>query len=518
MEKALIVNGVSYDVPSDKLQSIIDTQFNYFKFPPRIKNLIVNDAITLDETLDDTDILSSRYIIDEDTAIQLTNSKPFYVRAGQFTDAFVDAWQYEYNNYLDTLNALYEVSRTVNDPTLIPKIENLRINYYDTEVTRFTWANAAFPNGYNIFPETEAKTLPENKKLFSNESLIPIVNNSMYNIWDQGQWVLPAKLNLGKVINGNEFLKPSTFIITPDMIENGENIFFNINVAVRLSQVYYQNPLIRYNTINYDGMGVTELTSIGKTLDNINSKYTTNTKPGRSNNGYDPRIYVYSNVRVATGLEIPSTVLIELKQRSQDNTVVKTKAVAGSFSSTREYHNNHIYVGEQIETELINLYNELNDTANLFKSRTTIYNNLLNSISDRSTNLQRNELNDANDNVILTQNSLNTLINTIIQKQQTLYDTRIEHLQKQKDLFDSEYSIQQRTKQPVEYLIQDYNVFTDGGTMYRIYNIQYMIDISKAKPWDEYYIETSAGTPYNEIDMSNTSWDIVPQSKISSII
>jgi len=58
----LTIESISYNVPNTAVNSVIDTQFNYFKFPPRLKNIEVVDEIDLSDSIEDIDLLSTRYI------------------------------------------------------------------------------------------------------------------------------------------------------------------------------------------------------------------------------------------------------------------------------------------------------------------------------------------------------------------------------------------------------------------------------------------------------------------------
>ena len=151
----LTIESISYTIPSNIVNNVINTQFNYFKFPPRLSTIEVSDEINLTDTIDEIDTVSTRYIPSATSGRQTGKGRIPELRAGLMIMGSID----------DDL------------------VETYRSGYYGK---------------------------------------------------DHESWSI---LNMEQVVAGMPQLKLSRFIITPDMIESGENIFFKI----RLNHGMYGN-------------------------------------------------------------------------------------------------------------------------------------------------------------------------------------------------------------------------------------------------------------------------------------
>ena len=507
MSKLLIINGITYEVSSSKLQYAIDTQFNYFKFPPRIKSVTPSDSLDLGDTLDTIDIVSAQYYISEDAGQPVSlGSEAIVYRAGDYSS--------------DVYNT------TLPDGRQNPMMEV----------------------GYTIYPRANDKR-------------------------DRGGWLIPTKLNMGAVINGQPLVKPNTFIVTPEMIELGENIYFNIQVAIRISlnegwidTQRSENPL---DVITLGSLA--EYESYSRLAKPPKEDPPFSVTDGNFDNmtyvsGYTPTFYgksknfVKSNVvgipdsflKTTHTLAIQNSVLVELcvhnAADNESSVDVKKKtlgALAGTFDpkpamekawySSKTVNDTNLTnpqfdfrtynAGWEIELEINKLIQQISNFDEQYKSLNTIYNNLLTFISDRSTTTQLNELATAKTNLENSQIELNNAVADLDIKQKQLKAARVAVLN------DNVNPYQQPTYKSLNGFGPDffYNVEklhpvksnNPAGLSNRdnmLYKIKYMIDITKAKPYDEYYIETSAGSPYNLIYKDRTYWQIVPQSKLSTLI
>jgi hypothetical protein len=486
MSNLLIVNGLSYDVKNSKLQYAIDTQFNYYKFPPRIKSISTNDSLDLTDTLNDIETISGTYGPAEDTGMQM-------------------------------------------DPSLATKV--LRAGLYDAEnQNEFEQNPNGHPQGYNLF-------------------------KGAFNKLPHGGWVIPTKLDMSNAIDGTNFAKKDTFIVTPEMIEAGENIYFNIQVALRVSSIVgwvtqkladpeYES--IPEGSINYaDPAGnviVGEMlygsykTPGYKALDAVSSisavlaSFVVKSKPA---DWWD---------YLSTG----NTALIELALRRQTDKPTDSNPIAGCLNGT--FHpaaltstnggQSQLFVsgwdpvtksypvipanetiGETTELLIDLMFENISKLDIIYKEQLTTYNNMLSQINERSTKSDRNRL----DILLIESNKskaiLDSAVNQLILAQTSLKKKRLDFLKTRpnilwqlpaKGIFPEQENQQAF---PVNCLQPVY-----GNRNEMIYNMKYVVDIKTAKPFDEYYITTCAGTPDNLIYKDETFWKIVPQSKLSSII
>jgi hypothetical protein len=511
MSKLLIINGITYEVSSSKLQYAIDTQFNYFKFPPRIKSVTPSDALDLGDTLDTIDIVSAQYYISEDAGQPVSpGSEAIVYRAGDYST--------------DVYNTILPDGRK----------------------------NPTFPLGYTVYQQSNDKR-------------------------DHGGWLIPTKLDMGAVINGEPLVKPNTFIVTPEMIELGENIYFNIQVAMRVSlnegwvniqesenplAVITPGSLAEYES--YSRIAVprpyenfTWETGFDNTYNFDNMTYDMD-KLSPWYNKYAP--YVRSNwfnenvLQQTHKLAIQNSVLVELRvhNAADGEAAVAVKkqtlgALAGTFDpkpsmekvwySSKAVNDVNLTdpkfdfrtynAGWEIELEINTLIQQISKFDEQYKSLNTIYNNLLTFISDRSTTTQLNELATAKTNLENSQIELNNAVTQLDNKQKQLKNARVAVL-------NGKYNpYQQPTYKSLSSGVYGPDFFYDVEKLHPVksnnpagisnrdnmlYKIKYMIDIKKAKPYDEYYIETSAGTPYNLLYKDRTYWQIVPQSKLSTLI
>jgi hypothetical protein len=467
MSKLLIINGISYDVPSKKLEYAIDTQFNYFKFPPRIKSLTVNDAINLGDTLDDDDLLTGRYTPSPDVGIPVQ---------------MLDGWSVE--------------------PVL-------RAGAHFTEnADKAQTSPAKWPGGYEMFGASGDRA-------------------------DHGGWLMPEKLDM-QVQTGPDFLKPNTFIVTPDMIAAGENIYFDIQVALRVSRNYQNWIRERF------GNPIWDLDKIGANGKNISTEKSYNTYGVDTNNAFLP--YRMSNANYDTNdnriqnpavdsMKCQNSALIELVLRHADDLANVDNEVDGYLTGTfkpiaETWQNESIWptnksVGStNYEPQLKTKIKTIRDLDIVYREKLNAYNSLVSLNTDRSTLSEKQAIT----------NALNASNNAKI----TLDNEVALYLDLQKKLKKLRSDFIKTNVNPD--MIPIVPSFYGGGLLrtYRygaerlnavttnredaLYKISYMIDIKNAKPWDEYYINTSAGGPGNMIFKDQTYWNIVPQSKLSSVI
>jgi hypothetical protein len=161
----LTIESVSYTVPNTVLNNVINTQFNYFKFPPRLSNIEVVDEISLSDAVDEVDLISTRFTPTLTSGRQGAIGRPPVLKAGRMIAEGVD----------DDLVG--------QEPT----------GYYGRD-------------------------------------------NEVFDI-----------LNMQTVLAGIPQLKLSKFIITPDLIEAGEDLFFRIRIKHNMggnNNVIQTNPKI----------------------------------------------------------------------------------------------------------------------------------------------------------------------------------------------------------------------------------------------------------------------------------
>jgi hypothetical protein len=520
---------MTYDVTNKKLQYAVNTQFNYFKFPPRIKNISINDAINVDEVLGDLDIVSGRYTVSETIGMPPEDgSDKLVYRAGSFDES----------NSSD-----YYMSPNLN------------------------------PAGYKLYKGSLDKQ-------------------------DHGGWVIPTKLDMGSALSGNEFLKPSTFIVTPDLIDAGENIFFKIQVAVRISlaeawmdlqrsadptsetadlntwlNIEKDSAMVMYtpNYSNIQPVVVTPPPPIVPSVSSIGAQTVGTSYGGQA--GMMPVQVQYSNyfnqvaqsyqqaqadkdaaaavafgttpsttpsttptIALNSSMKIQNSVLIELNMRRIDDLPdIKNTyygALAGTFINGANIppllpgtlpnllpENESVFVGYDDSKILESLLVDISVADQLYRTNLNLYNNLVSQIGDRSTNTQIAELESSKIQLDYSEALVIKLTLEFEQIQVRLKENRLIYL---RDNVNPEippiqssypgastgiyrYDVQKMT--PVSSNLQD-----------MLYTIHYMIDIKAAKPYDEYFITTAAGSPYNMIYKRNTVWDVAPQSKLTTIL
>jgi hypothetical protein len=469
MSKALIVNGVSYDIPSNKIQYIIDTQFNYFKFPPRIKNITPTDAIKLDDAINlDEDLISARYSFNSDTGVVISKISDLSVnRAGIWNDENVD-----------------EIS--TNDVLIVgpgPTVYQ---------------ALAKYPNGYTVYRP-------------GNTVSLSAVNQ--YNS-DKPGWVLPSKLQLDLTLDGYEFIKPGTFIVTPEMIALGENIFFDIQVDLQVRELSIAQGGTR--TVPYAADSFADASDPNQSIE------------------FDSfgRYRRYTNNPTRDALVVDNKVLIELRKQSPDAESPDPRqtgmwnspgrygqvALTGTFGliPEAELKVNDPYVGDWREAMITEAMVRLANAIDAYTIVVDTYDNLYSLISDRSTQTELAALNTAYSNLLLRERIVKSIQREIIANQARLYIVRDTHIE---TIRNTLWALHTNAGASITFAdVECLNSSASGNLINSKYKIKYMIDISTAKPYDEYSIYTSANTHNNIIKNDSTYWQIVPQSKLATIL
>lgn len=513
INELLVVGGMTYDTTNKKLQYAINTQFNYFKFPPRIKNISINDVINVDDVLDDLDVVSGRYTV----------SEQFGMPPEEGSDKLV----YRAGSYDESNASEYYKSPNLN------------------------------PVGYKLYKGSLDKQ-------------------------DHGGWVIPTKLDMGLPLSGNEFIKPSTFIVTPELIDAGENIFFKIQVAVRISLAEAWMDLQRSADPTSETADLNTWLNIEKdsaivmyTPDYSNIQPPISTTPAGaiavppsnyasaaalSNTGTPVSYNAYaayfqkiaadvdaakamamqsatgttSTIALNSSMKIQNSVLIELNMRRIDDLpdIQNTYygALAGTFinganippvSTTPNVlpEDESIFVGYNDSKKLESLLVDISVAEQIYRTNLNLYNNLVSQIGDRSTNAQLAELESSKIQLDYSEAVATKATLEFVETQTRLKENRLLYLQNNinpeippiQTAFAGastgiyRYDVQKMT--PVASNLQE-----------MLYTIHYMVDIKTAKPYDEYFITTAAGSPYNLIYKRNTYWDIVPQSKLTTIL
>ena len=337
----LTIESISYNVPNTAVNSVIDTQFNYFKFPPRLKNIEVVDEIDLSDSIEDIDLLSTRYAPSLESGRQSGAGRSPILRAGRM------------------------IEPAVND-TLI----------------------ASYPSGY-------------------------------YGT----DWIVDSILNMDIVLAGQSQLKPSKFIITPDMIDAGENLFFRIRIDHGM-KIIGNRPYGDTNTNRF----YARLNKITGTTGGFNTVM-------RAGN-YEPAIY--------------------------------TNPAGGFFNS-----------------QLASAISDVRSSVNTYKSRLSEYNNALALTGDRTTVEQRLTL---------------TNLKTRVDAAKVVYDNATNRL------LTAQAALNNR--------LAGTNAQATQNDVFRVYEMTYLVDMSTARAYDEYWISTSCDTENNSIGKESTYWQIVTQSKI----
>ena len=353
----LTIESLSYTLPNNKLQAVIDTQFNYFKFPPTFKTIEVSDELSLTDAVEEVDTISTRYTPSLTSGRQSGLGRPPILKAGFMIKEGVD----------DIL--------VQQEPT----------GYYGRD----------------------------------NESL--------------------SILNMETVLAGTSQLKPSKFIITPDMIEAGEDILFKIRID------HYMN--------------------------------------GNGQEIAVPHFPDPWNPARGSGENIFQARLNKVKGTSGNQQLV---AMTGNyFPSAYIDPAGGTYNGNLRTRRTANL-SAIRSSLNTYKIAIKSYDNLLATIGDRQTTQQRNQL-------VLAKNRIETAkIN---------YDAAIETF---KD-----------TQERLVNALYQTPLVHEPGSVGAIYEMLYIVDITSARPYDEYWIETRCFTYSNVIGKEATYWDIRPISKIN---
>jgi hypothetical protein len=337
----LTIESISYTVTNTAVNSVIDTQFNYFKFPPRLKNIEVVDEIDLSDSIEDIDLLSTRYTPSLESGRQSGAGRAPILRAGRMIEPAVD----------DTLIASYPYG------------------YYDTD------------------------------------------------------WRVDSILNMDIVLAGQAQLKPSKFIITPDMIDAGENLFFRIRIDHGM-KISGNRPYGDTNTNRF----YARLNKITGTTGGFNTVMRTG--------NYEPAIY--------------------------------TNPAGGFFNS-----------------QLASAISDVRSSVNTYKSRLSEYNNALALTGDRTTVEQRFTL---------------TNLKTRVDAAKVVYDNATNRL------LTAQAALNNR--------LAGTNAQATQNDVFRVYEMTYLVDMSTARAYDEYWISTSCDTENNSIGKESTYWQIVTQSKI----
>ena len=286
----LTIESISYTVPNATLNNVINTQFNYFKFPPRLGNIEVADEINLTDAIDEIDTISTRYTPSLSSGRQSAGGRPPTLRAGTMIAEGVD----------------------------------------DANV-------AAEPWGY-----------------YNRD-------NNSYGI-----------LNMETILAGTGQLKPSKFIITPDLIDAGEDIFFRIRID---------------HNMKGNNTGITV-------------PHPANPYAATNGTGFNKFESQLNKVSGTTGAF---------------NTVMR----AGNYPSTAYMGTVGTFTGNLQSRLAVNISN-IQQSLNSFKAYSNQYANLLATTSDRTTTQQRAQLVLAKNRVTAAELSYNSAVNAFINTQTSL--------------------------------------------------------------------------------------------------
>lgn len=366
----LTIESLSYTVPNTVLNNVINTQFNYFKFPPRLSNIEVVDEISLTDAVEEVDLISTRFTPTLTSGRQGAIGRPTNLGAGRMIAEGLD----------DDLVG--------QEPT----------GYYD-------------------------------------------VDHEVFDI-----------LNMQTVLAGISQLKLSKFIITPDLIEAGEDLFFRI----RIKHIMKGN----------------------------NRDIQTN-----------PKIVPWATPAPANGYNNFQARLTKITGPTGGfNIVMRTGTYPASAYIDPAGGNYNGNLKMRLEANISSIRSNLNTYKLLLKR----YDNMLVTIGDRTTTQQRAQLTSLKNSVAAAKLRYDV-------SRLTFNDTQIT-LASKLNSFNTNIVNTNRpaiTERP-------------AGEILDTYEMLYMVDINSARPYDEYSIETACGTYGNSIFKDSTYWQIVPISKIKN--